>query len=131
MEIFLKACGGILIGVLLWVCLDKQGKDIGLLLTVAISCMVMVAAIAYLRPVLDFIQRLQSIGNLNREMMEIIVKAVGVGILSELCALICKDAGNAAMGKTVEILSTAAIIWLSLPIFEKLLSLIDTILGNI
>ena len=131
MELFIKACGGILIGILIWICLDKQGKEVSLLLTTAISCMVMVAATTYLRPVLAFLQRLQSIGNLDREFVDIILKAVGAGILSELCALICKDAGNAAMGKTVEILSTVVILWLSLPIFEKLLTLIDTILGNI
>ncbi|MBQ4642348.1 MAG: hypothetical protein IJB47_08055 [Oscillospiraceae bacterium] len=131
MELFLKACGGILIGVMLWICLDKQGKEVSLLLTTAVSCMVMIAVTTYLRPVLDFLQRLQSVGDLDREFVDIILKAVGVGILSELCALICKDAGNAAIGKTVEILSTVVILWLSLPIFEKLLSLIDTILGNI
>ena len=131
MELFIKACGGILVGVMLWVCLDKQGKEVSLLLTTAVSCIVMIAATTYLRPVLDFLQRLQSIGDLDREFVDIILKAVGVGILSELCSLICKDAGNAAMGKTVEILSTVVILWLSLPIFEKLLTLIDTILGNI
>ncbi len=131
MELFIKACGGILVGIMLWVCLDKQGKDISLLLTTAVSCMVMLVVTTYLRPVIEFFHRLQAVGNLNGEFVEIVLKAVGIGILSELCALICKDAGNEAMGKTVEILATAVILWLSLPVFEKLLSLIDTILGNL
>lgn len=131
MELFLKAVGGILIGVILWLCLSKYGKDMSLLLTVAICCMVMVAAVTYLRPVLDFLHQLQSIGNLNSQFVKIILKAVGIGILSELCALLCKDAGNEAMGKTLQLLAAAVILWLSLPVFEKLLSMIDTILGNV
>lgn len=131
MELFLKAVGGILIGVILWLCLSKYGKDMSLLLTVAICCMVMVAAVTYLRPVLDFLHQLQSIGNLNSQFVKIILKAVGIGILSELCALLCKDAGNEAMGKTLQLLAAAVILWLSLPVFEKLLSMIDTILRNV
>ena len=131
MELFLKASGGILVGVILWLCLHKHGKDISLLLTVAICCMVMLAAVTYLRPVLDFFHKLQSIGNLNSEFVEIVLKIVGIGLLTELCSMICKDAGNEAMGKTLQILSTGVILWLSLPVFEKLLSLIETILGNI
>ena len=131
MELFIKACGGILIGVILWLCLHKLGKDISLLLTVAVCCMVTLAAITYLRPVFDFFNKLQSIGNLNTEFVKIVLKVVGIGLLSELCSMICKDAGNEAMGKSLQILSTGVILWLSLPVFEKLLSLIDTILGNI
>ncbi len=131
MELFLKASGGILVGVILWLCLHKYGKDISLLLTVAVCCMVMLAAVTYLRPVLDFFHKLQSIGNLNSDFVEIVLKIVGISLLTEICSMICKDAGNESMGKTLQILSTGMVLWLSLPVFEKLLSLIDTILGNI
>ena len=90
-----------------------------------------VAALQYIRPVLDFFTQLQSVGNWDSELMRILIKAVGIGILSEITALICADSGNAALGKSLQILTTAVILWLSLPLFTGLLELVSQLLGKI
>jgi hypothetical protein len=48
-----------------------------------------------------------------------------------LATLICTDAGNTALAKTVQILTTAMILWLSIPLFESLLDLVQAILGEL
>ena len=131
MDIFLKASAGILITVVLCLALSKQGKDISLLLTIAVCCMVVTAAITYLQPIIDFFQKLNSISQLDSSIVNILLKAVGIGLLAEITGLICKDAGSAALGKTIQILATAVILWLSLPLFNELIELIDGILGAI
>lgn len=131
MDVFLKACVGILITVVLSLVLSKQGKDISLLLTVAVCCMVVTAAITYLQPVIDFFRELRSIGQLDSNMLNVLLKAVGIGLLAEITSLICTDAGSAALGKTLQILATAVILWLALPLFNELIELIDTILGAV
>ena len=50
-------------------------------------------------------------------------------MIAEIAALLCSDAGNTSLGKTLNILSGAVILWLSLPIFNKLLELLENILG--
>lgn len=131
MDVFIKAAAGIFIAVILGLTLAKQGKDISLLLTVVVCCMVVTAAVTYLEPVIDFLERLQSIGQLNTEMFAILMKAAGIGLLTELMSLICTDAGNASLGKTLQILASAVILWMSIPMLNALVDLIDNILGAI
>lgn len=131
MDIFVKCAAGILVSVVLIITLAKQGKDISLLLVMAVCCMVLGAAVTFLQPVVDFIRQLESIGQLDPEMITILLKAVGIGLLAEITCLICADSGNASLGKALQLLATATILWLSLPLLNELIELIDNILGAI
>lgn len=131
MELFIRAAAAALLAVVLGLALEKQGKDIALLLSVAVCCMVMMAAVSYLQPVMTFLRQLESIGNLNGTMVGILVKIVGIGILSEVAAMVCTDAGNGSLGKALQLLGAAVILWLSIPIFSALIELIQQILGEI
>ena len=131
MDIFVKAAAGVLVAVVLILTLSKQEKDLSLLLTIAVCCMVMLAAVTYIKPIADFLERLQTIGNLDGDIFKILLKAVGIGVLAEFTSLICADAGNASLGKATQLMATAAILWISIPLLERLLELIDNILGAI
>jgi len=120
-----------LITVVLCLTLAKQGRDISLLLSVFVCCAVIAVALTYLKPVIDFIRRLQTLGQLDGDMMEILLKAVGIGLLAEITGLMCADAGNASLGKGLQILASCVILWISIPMLESLLELIDNLLGAI
>ena len=129
MDMIIKAIAGILIASVLYQTVSKQGNDVSLLLIIVVCCMVVSEALTYFRPIISFIDKLQNIGQLNEEMIGILMKAVGIGILTEVTSLICADMGNAALGKSLQILAIATILWISLPLFNKLLDLIETVLG--
>lgn len=131
MDVFLKLSAGVLTALILWICIAKQGKEYAVLLTLAVCAMVIIAAFTFLQPVISFLKKLQSVGNLDEGMVSVILKAVGIGLVGEITVLICKDAGNESMGKALQILVTMVILCLSVPVFEKLLSLLDKILGTI
>ncbi len=129
MDVFLKTAAAVLITAVLYLTVSKQGKDISVLITVAGCCFVLFAAISYLEPIVDFIEKLKTIGGLDDDFVNVLLKAVGIGMIAEITGLICADAGNASLGKTLQILSGAVILWISLPIFEELLELLENILG--
>lgn len=131
MDIFIKAAAGILVTVVLGLTLAKQGKDISVLLVIAVCCMVFAAAFHYFEDVVDFLEKLEDVGQLNSQMLTILLKAVGIGILAEIIGLICTDAGNAALGKVLQILASAVILWLSIPLFTELIGLAENILGAV
>ena len=131
MEVFLKTIAGAFITVVLSLSISKHGKDISLLLTVVVCCMIITAAFAYLDPVIEFFDKLQSVGKLDSGLITILFKAVGIGMLSEVASLICEDAGQAALGKSIKLLASAVIVWMSLPILTSLLDLIESILTTV
>lgn len=128
MDTYVKALAGVLVTLVLYLVLAKQNKDISVLLTVLVCCMIIVAAINYLEPVISFVDKLETLGQFNSDLLSILLKAVGIGLLAEVTALICSDAGNAALGKTVQILASVAILWLSVPLFTSLIELVEEIL---
>lgn len=128
MDIFLKAAAGILVALILYLILLKQGKDFSLLLTVTVCAIVIVAAVTYLEPVVALIDTLQDLGQLDENMLHILLRAVGIGLIAEITSLICSDSGNAAMGKTLQLLACTVVLWLSIPLFTEMIDLIREIL---
>lgn len=131
MTAFWQQLAGALIAVVLGLALSRQGKDITLLLSIAVCCMVLLAAVSYLEPVVEFVEQLQVMGNLNSDMLKIMLKAVGIGLVAEIAILICGDSGNSAMGKAIQILASAAVLWLAIPLMTSLLELVQKIVGEV
>lgn len=131
MSIFVKASALALIVSVLYQMVSGRNKEIGTLLLVLGSCVILITAVSYIEQVFAFIRKLQTLGKLNNEMLEILLKSVGIGLLAEISVLVCNDMGNTSMGKTLQILATAAILWLSLPMLNSLLDLIGNLLGEV
>ena len=129
MGLFLKACGAVLIALILILSQGNQSRDLSTVLGIAVCCMVALAALEYFRPVIDFLDQLEQLGGLDSGTLRILLKAVGIGLVSEIAALVCTDAGNSSLGKTVQLLGSAVILWLSLPLFTMLMELLQRILG--
>ena len=130
MAAFLQTTAGVLIAVILGITLSKQSKDLALVLTVIASCLVVFVAISYLEPVIEFLERIRTIGDLDGETFRTLLKAVGIGVISEIAVLICQDSGNAALGKGLQLLATIVVLWLALPLMQGLLELVQKILGD-
>ena len=131
MEQFLQAAAGIMAAVIMWIILSKQGKEYALILSLGACSLVLIAAFRFLDPVLDLLRQLQSLGNLQPEWLSVMLKAVGIGLVVEMGSLICADAGNSALGKTLQILGAIAVLWLSIPLINSLIALLEQILGDI
>lgn len=131
MTAFLQATAAVLLAVILIMSIRGQGKDIGLLLSIFVCCALGGLAASFLAPVMDFLHRLQAIGALNQEMLTILLKVVGTALIAEIAILVCADSGNTSMGKALQFLAAAVILWLSLPMLTALLELIEEILGNL
>ena len=131
MEIFLKSSAGVLIAAILWIILSKQTKDYALLLTLAVCTMVMVTSISYLQELVAFLERLAQIAQLKQGVYKILLKVVGVGLIAQITDLVCQDAGNQSLGKTLKFLSTSIILWITLPLLEELLTMIEKLLGGL
>lgn len=131
MELFLKATVVALIASVLGLILQKQGKDISMLLILAVSVMIAVAAMNYLEPVITFMTKLANLAELNDEMLRIVLKTTGIGVVGELASMVAADAGNASLGKMIQMLTVGVVLWLAVPLLEQLLDLVTSILGQV
>lgn len=127
----MQAVAIVLVAVVMWIVLSKQSKEYALVLSVGVCCVVLLIIFRFLEPVLELLNQLQTMGNLQPEWLSIMLKAVGIGLVVEIGMLICTDAGNAALGKVLQILGSIAVLWLSIPLMNGLIKLLEQILGEI
>jgi stage III sporulation protein AD len=130
MDLFWKCAAGVLTAAILGLVLGGQEKGIGVLLSMSVCAMCAVILLRYLEPVLDLFRELEDLSSLSGDMLAILMKAMGIGLVGELASAICTDAGNGTLGKTMQMLASAAILWLAIPLFQTFLALIQQILGE-
>ena len=131
MDIFFQATAAVLLTVILYLTLNGQNKELALLLTLAICCLVIIVAGRFIQPVVVFLEELQKAGQLDNSYLSVLLKVVGIAFLTEVASLVCTDAGNGTLGKTLQMLGTCVILWLSIPLLDALLALIQDILGEV
>lgn len=129
MEYFWKTIGLVLIGIVLWLVLQKQEKDYAIMLSLAVCCGIAWAVAAFLQPIVEFLSQLVEMGKIEENLLGTLFKAVGIGFTAELTGKVCIDAGNSAMAGMVRMLGSAAILYISIPLMETLMNLIQDILG--
>jgi len=131
MSIYLKVAACVMAALMVWLCVNRYNKDISAVISLAVCAMILLSAMTFINPVVRFVEKLQITGNLDSDLLTVVLKAVGIAIIGEMCMLVCKDAGNESMGKALQLLSAATALWISIPVFEKLLTLLDGILGSL
>lgn len=131
MNVLLKASAGAIIALVLGLVLQKQYKEMSVLLSVCVCCILSFTAFSMLEPVLDFFATLEATADIDSELLSILLKATGIGFLGEITASICSDAGNSALGKILQMISSVLIVCVSVPLFETILNLIQEILQKV
>lgn len=130
-DVYFRCAAAGVVCVILSLSLRGKNSEIALVLTLACCCMMALCAVRLIEPGVAFLERISSIGKLDSNLLQILLKIVGIGFIGEITAAICADSGNGAVGKTLQLLSTAVILYLSLPLFSQLLDLVERIMGNL
>lgn len=131
MDLFWKTSAGVLIAAVLIIAIEKQEKDFALLLAMMVSAMAALVGLSFLKPVIAFLYELEELGDLQSGVLNILLKATGIALVSELGASICRDSGNASLAQAVKLMGIMAMLSFSLPVLETLMELIQTILGEL
>lgn len=131
MDNFWKAASLVLVTVILGLAIGKTEKDFSVLLTMTACCIVALFAVSYIKPVLDLLWELNSAGELENEFLGILLKAVGITLVAEIAGSICSDAGNSSLGNMLQLLGSATILYLSIPVFHAFLTLIQDVLSEL
>ena len=131
MSEFWKVVSLVLLTVILGLAVGKTERDISAVLAMVTACVVACALFSILAPVLDFLWELRAQCDLPEGLVAVLVKAVGIALTAELSGRVCADAGNASLGKLLQMLGGAVILSLSLPMFRTLMTILKEMIGSL
>ena len=122
MNEIIKICGVALIGLAATAVMRGLKNDFAGFAGIATGLVLLGFGIGAIYPVMGYIERITE-NSAFSVYVETIAKAMGIAVVAESAADICRDFGENAIGARLEFAAKGLIILLSLPVIESLLSL--------
>lgn len=124
MDIF-KVVAFTMISLILVITLKQTKKEIGVLVAIIASSMLLVSVFSGITSIINLLNNLIEKSGINKNYLEIILKVTGIAYVVEFGKNVCIDAGESALGTKLEIAGKISIVIITIPI---IVSVIETIL---
>lgn len=113
---------------LLTLVVKKQSPELSLVLTLCACAVGAGLLLSCLEPVLSLAASLAAHAELEDRLTAPLWKCLGLGLLTELSAAACADAGQSALAKLTELGGGLLCLAVSLPLLQAVLALIEELL---
>lgn len=108
----------------------KSNREFALLLTVVTVVLLILLILENCAPLFDEFRNLSESGLIDGYYIDILLKAVGITIIGQVTASLCKDAGENALCNVVELATKIAILMISMPVIVNILGYLSEILKS-
>ena len=128
MDAALKLTALGLTAALLALVVKKQSPELALALSLCACALGAGLLLKGIVPVLNLARSLADRAELDGSLTAPLWKCLGLGLLTELAAAVCADAGQSALAKLVELGGGLLCLVVSLPLLQAVLALIEEII---
>lgn len=130
MEQFIQAAVIGVITVVMASLLKKTSRELALLLSIAACILISLILLQLAKPVVDFFSKLRDLAGLDKGLMTPMLKTLGIGLLTQLCATVCSDAGENAVANLIELCGGILALYVALPLLEAVIDMVKTMSGG-
>ena len=120
MNILSVVCIGVAASVLVLVLKDRP--ETGIAIAIAAGAVIIGSSLGIISEIFDAARGISELAGVGGEYIKTALKASGIALAVTVCSSICKDAGQTAIARVVEIAGRAAIIGVALPVINTLFS---------
>lgn len=106
----------------------RSNREYALLLSAAAAVLIVTLAAEGLAPLVQQILGLAGSGSLQSLCLTVMLKAVGLALVGQLAAGLCKDAGETALAYGVEVALKAATLAVAMPLLTRIFEYLGEIL---
>lgn len=128
-SLFSKICGAALLVAIVSVVLSELPRGTRLPVKVSGAVLLYGGVLLLIVPLITALRRMTE-GYALAPYGELMLKCLGIALLSEIVSDLCRDAGEGTVGGLVEIAAKALILLLALPTVESLLDIVKSLLGT-
>ena len=120
MWIIAAAAAG-LVGTVLALILGQYRPEFRMLVTAAVTLLLMAMVLEQLSPVLEQLRSTMELTGLTGDYAAILFKAVGICLLTQLSGDVCRDSGESSIASKIELAGRAAILLTAMPLIQEVL----------
>jgi stage III sporulation protein AD len=125
-----KLCGAAILCALAVFLLRHIKKEFEVPLTIAGSLLLTVAAFGMGKPIFEYISDLMSASSIVGEATGILVKVIGIAIITRISADVCREMGASNVASSLETVAKFEIILLSLPLVSSVLESVQALFSE-
>lgn len=130
MNAYVKLSAAAVIAALAALTLRRREPELAMLAVVAGCCICGGLLLEIISPILSFSKRIYEKTGLAPELLSPLMKSAGIGIVTQISASICLDAGESAMARLAELGGVLLCLYVSLPLLSAVLDLIGRLAGE-
>ena len=130
MQTFLQVAVIGLLTVIFTNLLRKNNAEIGIILSLAACFLIAICLLQLAKPLVDFMSRLRALSGLETELLEPLLKTIGIGFLTQISSNVCADAGEKAIAKMIEICGAVLSLYVAIPLMEAVLEMLESMGGG-
>lgn len=112
------------VAALLALVLRRGTPELGLLLTISVTVVVLLALADSMGEVLTFLTSLTERSGVERSLFVPLYKTTGIAIVVNIGSCLCRDAGETALATVIETAGTLCALLAALPLLQAVLSLL-------
>ena len=122
MEIF-KLSAIILTAVIVVGALPTFSKEISLIITLSCCTVILLYILKMIVPVVEYVRDLTR--NIYFDRFDVVLKAVGVGLITQFVSDTAIDCGNRSLAKQMIFAGRICVLMLAIPVFVQVLGIIE------
>lgn len=130
MESFAKAAAIGVIASILAVLIRRYNKEQALMLSLFTAAAILIVFFGFFRSMRDLLQELEQATGVDSALITPVYKCVIISLISHFASNLCRDASEAAIAESITVLGAAASLYVCLPLFLSVLSLVKQLIGG-
>ena len=127
MAILIKVAAIAVAGAVLGLVIKKNSPDMALMLTISLALIALYLAFDTIKGVTDFIASLAGAAQISPAVLAVVLKAVGISIVTKLSSDVCRDAGQSSVASGIELTGAFAALYIALPLFKTVMDMIGAL----
>lgn len=128
MELLLKIAAGAVTAALCAMMLRRNAGEFAVLIMLAAGAWVLVMSAQALRDVVSALSRLARVAHLDSELVQPVIKVVGLSVITRVAGETCRAAGEGGIAAFVEVAGTVLALAASVPLVIGVVELLAEIL---
>lgn len=125
----LSICGIAIVATVSAIALKKNAPETSVVIAISAGVIIFIAVLSNITPLINEVYKLMNNSGIGDEYGTVLLKTVGICLVCQFTSEACRDAGQGSLATRVEFASKVTIIIISIPLFEKILSITAELLS--
>ena len=123
-------CAVAIVSAVTAVAIRKHNGEAALMLSIACGVILLMSVISFAGTILQTVNTIAATSDMDVEYIKILLKVIGICIVTELAVSVCKESGQQTIAANVTLAGKILIMVTSLPLYSEILNTVVSLVNN-